>query len=270
MSDARSPAPATVPVKRPRQLIGSFDKGLSILELVATAEHPLRLQDVANSIGIDKSSALRFMTTLQKHGLVERNPHDKTFGTGTKLVMWSRNLKANNVVVEAARPHLRRLTQMTKQTSHLAMLRDDRVVLVEVMPSENAVSVRQTPGDWDPLYCSAVGKAILAFLPPVEQRKLVDRIVFRELTPATIGSPEILRIELRNVVHERLAYDDAENNPQISCIAAPVLDRSGYPVASLGISSIAALLPGGIRRQKSLAAAVRQVADEVTREFNAN
>lgn len=270
MPGACFPAAATAPLERSRQLIGSFDKGLSILELVATAERPLRLQDVANAIGIDKSSASRFMATLQKHGLVDRDPRDKTFGAGARLAMWSSQLKAANAVVDAARPHLRRLTGMTLQTSHLAMLRDDRVVLVEVMPSESAESVRQTPGDWDPLYCSAVGKAILAFLPPVEQRKLVDRIVFRELTPSTIGSPEMLRMELRNVVHERLACDDAENNPQISCIAAPVLDRSGYPVASLGISAIAARLPGSIRRQKGLVAAVRQVADELAREINAN
>lgn len=248
--------------------IGSFDKGLSILELLVTAEQPLRLQDVANAIGIDKSSALRFMTTLLSHGLVERHPRDKTFSVGTKLLMWSKNLKGGNVILEAARPHLRRLMQMTRQTSHLATLRDDRVVLVEVMPSESAVSVRQTPGDLDPLYCSAVGKAILAFLPPVEQRKLIDRIAFRELTPSTIASPEMLRIELRNVVHKRLAYDEAENNPQISCIAAPVFDRSGYPIASLGISVVAALHPGGIRQQKALAAAVQQVAEEVTREMN--
>lgn len=250
--------------------IGSFDKGLSILELLVTSEQPLRLQDVANAIGIDKSSALRFMTTLLSHGLVERHPRDKTFSVGTKLLMWSKNLKGGNVIIETARPHLRRLTQMTRQTSHLATLRDDRVMLVEVMPSESAVSVRQTPGDLDPLYCSAVGKAILAFLPPIEQRKLIDRIAFRELTPATIASPEMLRIELRNVVHERLAYDEAENNPQISCIAAPVLDRSGYPIASLGISVVTALHSGGIRQQRAMAAAVRQVADEVTREMSAN
>lgn len=259
------PAP---PPKRSQQLIGSFDKGLHVLELVATAEHPLRLQDIANAIQIDKSSASRFMATLQKHGLVERNARDKTFGVGTKLAMWSKNLKAGNAIVEAARPHLRRLTQLTKQTSHLAMLRDDRVVLVEVMSSDSAVSVRQTPGDWDPLYCSAVGKAILAFLPAVEQRKLVDRISFRELTPATLASPEMLRVELRNVVHERLAFDEAENNPQVSCIAAPLLDRSGYPVASLGISTIAALLPRGIRQERAFALAVRQIADDVTREIN--
>ena len=251
-----------------RSLIGSFDKGLSILELVATSEHPLRLQDVANSIGIDKSSALRFMATLQKHGLVERDLRDKTFAIGSKLQTWAIKLKAGSLIVEAARPYLRHLARVTEQTSHLAMLRADRVVLVEVVSSENAMSVRQTPGDWDPLYCSAVGKAILAFLPAVEQRRLIERISFRELTSRTISSPEILRIELRNVVQERLAYDDAEKNPQVSCIAAPVLDRFGYPVASLGLSMMTAQEPGSIRRHKALAAAVRQVTDDLTRELN--
>ncbi|MDR0226800.1 MAG: IclR family transcriptional regulator [Burkholderiaceae bacterium] len=250
-----------------QKLIASFDKGLSMLEMVVGAEQPLRLQDIANAMGMDKSSVLRFMATLHKHDLVERNGRDKTYSVGTKLAMWSRNLKAGNAIVEQVRPHLRRLTQMTRQTSHLASLRDDRVVLVEVMPSESAVSVRQTPGDWDPLYCSGVGKAILAFLPAVEQRRLIDRLDMRALTPTTMTSPEMLVIELRSIVRDRLAFDDCENNPQVSCIAAPILDRSGYPVASLGISLVAALHPGGIRQQKALATAVRQVADEVSREI---
>lgn len=140
------------------------------------------------------------------------------------------------------------------------------MVLIEVMPSESAVSVRQTPGDLDPLYCSAVGKAILAFLPLVEQRRLIACMDFRVRTPTTISSPEMLRVDLRSIVQERLAFDESENNPQVSCIAAPVVDRAGYPIASLGISVVAALHPGSIRQQKALAGAVRQIAQDVSRE----
>lgn len=245
-----------------RQLIGSFDKGLAILDFIVHAETPQRLQDVANHMQIDKSSALRFLATLEKHALVQRHPHDKTYVPGTRLLMWSKNLKAGNSIVEVVRPYLRRLTAMTGQTSHLAVLREDRVVLIEVVPSENAVSVRQIAGDWEPLYSTAVGKAILAFLPMVEQRKLIDQIEFREFTERTISTREMLRVELTAVVRERVAYDDSEMNLQIGCIAAPLLDRSGFPIASLGISTVSALHPGGPRAQRHFVTAVKQVAQE--------
>ncbi|RYF28529.1 MAG: IclR family transcriptional regulator [Comamonadaceae bacterium] len=247
---------------KPGQLIGSFDKGLAILDFIVHADTPQRLQDVANHLEIDKSSALRFLATLEKHALIRRQPHDKTYVIGTRLLMWSKDLKAGNSIVERVRPHLRRLTALTGQTSHLAVLREDRVVLIEVVASESAVSVRQIPGDWEPLYSTAVGKAILAFLPMVEQRKIIEQIEFREFTERTISTREMLRVELTSVLHERVAYDDAEMNLQIGCIAAPLLDRSGFPIASVGISTISALHPGGPRAQRHLVTAVKQVAQE--------
>jgi DNA-binding IclR family transcriptional regulator len=249
-------------------LISSFDKGLSILDFIVHADRPPRLQDVANCLGIDKSSALRFLATLQKHALVERHPRHKTFSVGMRLTIWSKSLGAENALVESARPFLERLTESTGQTSHLAVLRDDCVALVEVVRADSAVSVRQTPGDWEPLYCTAVGKAILAFLPTIEQRRLIEQITFRAFTDRTIDSRESMRVELRDVVHRRIAFDDAEKNPQIFCIAAPVLDRSGYPIASLGISSVAAQHTGGPRAQRGLIAVVREAAGAVTHALN--
>jgi DNA-binding IclR family transcriptional regulator len=257
-----------IEVPKASSLIGSFDKGLSILGLVVHSDQPLRLQEVANALEIDKSSALRYLATLEKHRLVERNPYDKTYAVGTRLAMWSENLKAGNSVVEVVRPFLKRLTAMTMQTSHLAVLRDDRVVLIEVMPSESAVSVRQTPGDWEPMYCTAVGKAILGFLPTVEQRRLIDQMQFRQMTPTTVSSSEMLWVELRRVVRERMAFDEVENNPRIGCIATPILDRTGYPIAAIGISTISDAHPGGPRAQKSHIAAVRLVAEEVMELLN--
>lgn len=236
--------------------------------MVVQCERPPRVQDVAEALAMDKSSALRFLRTLVKHDLIQRDPRDKTYSPGIKLLVWSKGLKASTAIVGLARPHLRQLTQLTQQTSHLAVLRSDRVVLIEVMPSETAVSVRQTPGDWEPLYCTAVGKAILAFLPTVEQRQLIDQVRFRELTPQSITTREMLNLELRTVARQRLAFDDCENNPLICCIAAPVLDRTGYPVASIGISMLAALFPGGPRRQTGHRDRVRQAAEALTAALN--
>jgi len=227
--------------------IASFDKGLRILEHIVHAEAPVRQYEIASRFDMDKSSVLRFLNTLSQLGLVERDPTHKTYRPGATLSIWASHLRASNLLVTRARPFLRSLALKTGQTAHLAVLRDDGVVLLEVMPSGHAVSVRQTPGDWEPLYCSSVGKAILALLPPAEQQLAISRIKFRELTPNTLSAPYMLRAELQSVLTERVAFDDAENNPEVSCIGAPVVDRYGYPVASLGISFLNSQYPKGPR-----------------------
>jgi IclR family acetate operon transcriptional repressor len=245
-------------------IIQSLEKGLAIFQHILGADRPLKLHEIASHFAIDKASAFRFLNTLERAGLVVKNAALKTYAPGPTLRSWSRMLRPDTSLVDTARPFLKKLSTMTKQTSHLAVLQNDRVVLIEVMPADNVVSVKQTAGDWEPLYCTAVGKAIIACLPEAERNALIDRITFREYTPTTLTSPEMLRLELENAAQERLAYDDGETNPQLCCIAAPIFDGTGYPVGSIGISMIYPLFPGGPRAQTNFIAAVSQTAQEIS------
>ncbi|OZI55572.1 hypothetical protein CAL25_04050 [Bordetella genomosp. 5] len=248
----------------PNAIIGSFDKGLNIFEFLIDSDEPIRIVDVAREFGIDKSSALRFLNTLERHGLAQKNPLDKTYTVGARIEYWAKSLRQPKALVDIARPYLRRLSELTGQTSHLAIIEGDRAILLEVMPSDSIVSVRQAAGDWEPLYCTAVGKAILAHMSPAEQERLIAQMHFRRLTETTITSAKQLRRELDRVLDEGVAFDDGESNPHVSCIAAPLLDRHGVPLASVGISMVTSLHEGGPRQQVPMLAAVRRIADEIT------
>ncbi|MFD1557500.1 IclR family transcriptional regulator [Paraburkholderia silviterrae] len=262
-----SPAADSSPARRTKpdtSIIQSFEKGLLIFEYVLEADRPLKLHEVAAHFDIDKASAFRFLNTLERAALVIKDPVLKTYVPGPKLGSWARMLRPDTSLVDTARPFLKKLSVMTKQTSHLAVLQNDRVVLIEVMPADNIVSVKQSSGDWEPLYCTAVGKAIMAFLPEGERNRLIDQITFREFTPTTLTTPEMLRVELTEVEKEKLAYDDGETNSQLGCIAAPIFDTTRYPVASIGISMIYPLFPEGPKAQTGFISAVSQIAEEIT------
>lgn len=263
-SESVSPITSIARAKPDTTIIQSLDKGLSIFEYILKAARPIRLNEVALHFEIDKSSAFRFLKTLERVGLIVKDKTLKAYTAGPTLSVWSRMVRTDASLVEVARPFLKKLSIMTKQTSHLAVLQDDRVVLIEVMLSDNVVSVRQAAGDWEPLYCTGVGKAILAHLPEIERNRLIDRITFREQTPATLSTPEMLRSELDQVEKEGIAYDNGEANSQLCCIAAPVLDANGYPVGSVGISMIYPLFPDGPRAQTALILAVLQTAKEIS------
>ena len=260
---------ASTPPKSVR-VVSSLDRGLQVLQHIVSAESPQRLQDIVTALAMDKGAVYRFLATLLHRGLIERHPIYKTYAASTQLRLWSRNFQHNHAVVDVARPFMRQLAEQTGHTAHVAILREDRVILVEVLTGDSPIAVRQTAGDWDPLFCSAVGKAMLAFLPPVEQRKLINGISFRALSPNTITSADLLRVELRQVLRSRIAFDDAENNPQISCIAAPLLDRAGYPIASIGISMVTAHLPGGVRRAHALIEAVHTAAQAIIKTLHSH
>ncbi|RKP46933.1 IclR family transcriptional regulator [Trinickia fusca] len=257
----------SVPVRREKPdttIILSLEKGLGIFEHILQAGRPLKLHEIVEHFGIDKSSAFRFLNTLERAGLVNKHSALKTYTVGPTLATWARLARTDTSFVETARPLLKKLSTMTKQTSHLAVLQNDRVVLIEVMLADNVVSVKQTAGDWDPLYCSAVGKAILAFLPEQERNRMIAQISFKELTPATITTPEMLRVELEKVREEGLAFDLGESNPQLCCIAAPVLDSRGHAVGSIGVSMIYPLFPDGPRAQTAYTRAVSETGRELS------
>ena len=100
----------------------------------------------------------------------------------------------------------------------------------------------------------------MAFLPIVILQRVVTRMGWHARTPRTLTSSEQLHVELRSIRRDRVAFDDRENNPDIGCVASPVLDNSGYPMASIGISMRAPLHPQGIRGQHVCVAAVREAA----------
>ncbi|NOD85904.1 MULTISPECIES: IclR family transcriptional regulator [Roseobacteraceae] len=239
----------------------SLARGLEVLEFIAFSRRSVRLKDIAEAFDMDMASTHRVLRTLETLDYVARLPIGKTYGPGNKLRDISQSFSAVDRMIESLHPIVVELAEVTGQIAHIAILREKHAVLAEVALSKDAkVSIRQAPGDVDELYCSAVGKSLLAFLPNFERNALLRSIHFEQLTKNTITSMAALKRELDAVVDGGISYDDRENNSEIACIGAPILDKDGFAVASLGISTLARLLPGTIREESALAEQVRESA----------
>jgi IclR family acetate operon transcriptional repressor len=268
--DALRPVDGPIPKSEPSQLVQSLARGIDIFEFVLEAGEPVRILDVAAQFGIDKSGAYRFLTTLERRGLLSKDPRTKTYLIGPRLRDWSEKLRdTRSELLASVRPLVEQLAAETKATAHLAVLQANRVVLIEVSSANTVIAIRQNVGDWEPLYCSAVGKAIVAFLPDAARKRVVERINFERHTPQTITSVFDLEIEFSQIRSSGIAFDRGEQNPDICCIACPILNAAGTPVASIGISMARRLIDGGpdtqmeaIRRVQAIAArAQRQQAN---------
>jgi DNA-binding IclR family transcriptional regulator len=251
---------------RPKEasMIQSLAKGLDLLEFVALAETPVRLRDVAAHFGLERSSALRVLATLEDCGFLSRHVRSKSYVAGPKLLRIIRRETSNAQLAARLRPHLKRLTELTGMSAALGVLVQDRVLLIDSVAAPGVISVNNGSDALEPLYPSAVGKAILAFLPTPSVESLIDTMEFEALTPNTITDPVVFRDTLGAIRRIGVSFDDGEAHSDICCIAAPILDASGYPIAAIGISGVRALVAQGIATRSDWIDAVRLTAKEAS------
>jgi IclR family acetate operon transcriptional repressor len=237
-------------------IIQSLYRGLQMLEDLVVAERPLRLRDFVSKYGVDRASAFRFLATLEKFGVAGKDASSKAYTRGGKLIAWLAAANHELRLVPVVRPHLERLARETRETGHTAVLSGDQALLVDYIPSPTMVTVGNRVGVHEPLYCSAVGRALLAFLPDAERERLIGRIEFVRHTPRTIGGAAALRKELARVRRDGVAIDPGEYHDLLMCIAAPLLGGEGQVLGSIGISMIRPLFRQTPGRLKHLAEAV--------------
>ena len=256
---------ASGPVAENVGTVSSLVKGLRILEYVTSASGTVRLRSIAAHFGMDRSAAFRFLTTLGQLDYVTKDPETKAYSPGPGLTRLYRLARPRHEIIETINPFLKRLSEQTGQTGYLAMLDGDRAILLEVVPGHNVVSVRHYVGQLEPLYCTAVGKALLATLPIAERDAIVATLELKRNTPNTLSNKKELLAQLVEVRDTGIAFDECEWREEIACIGAPILDETGYPVAAVGLSMVAALVGGGPRTKADWIARVRDTAADVGR-----
>jgi DNA-binding IclR family transcriptional regulator len=216
----------------------TVDKALAVL--VALGEGgPASVSDLARRAGLSRTAALRLLTSLDRRGFVRRTGDGYTLG----LALLQLSLQIEPVLRRAARPVLEDLAERFGETALLAV-RDgnDAVAVDQVLGTAHRVTeVRYRPGYRHPLTVAAHGRAILAFLP-------------------ANGGPDA---DLADVRRRGYVFSSGELEPGAAGLAAPVLDRDGVALASIGVVAPDHRLPD----LDELAAAVRDAADRVGREL---
>lgn len=205
-----------------------------MLEVLAISEGPCALSDLAKTCGVTKSNAHRLLKTLEDCRFVRQDP--KTRAYEPTLKTWELGIQIfNRLNLRAvARPHLQSLAQATQESVHLSVFEHGEVCYVDKVDSVHAVRAYIGVGDRAPAYCTATGKAILAFLPS----DVIERACrgLKRYTPNTIIDARKLKAELGRIRERGYAVTCGEWRPGVLGIAAPVKSPSGAVVAGLGIA----------------------------------
>ncbi len=128
------------------------------------------------------------------------------------------------------------LAKKAQETVHLAVLSETEIVYLDKVDSPRTIGVMSKIGQRSPLYCTALGKTLLAFQPEAEQSRILRRIQLVKRTPRTISSKSRLLEELKSVRTRGYAFDERESEEDVECIAAPIRNHAAEVIAALSIS----------------------------------
>jgi DNA-binding IclR family transcriptional regulator len=214
----------------------SLDRAVAVLDLLGESEGPLGLADVCERMALHKSTAHRALMVLERCGLIERTPENR-FRLGLKLYELGSRAVEQIDLRARVHPWFRRLSVQVGETVHLGVLQKTSVVYLDkVEPNNRRVWLASRIGTSNPVYCTAMGKAMLAFLPEDAAAEIIGKIRFTRFTHRTLMTPEALMRSLDRVRRRGYAIDDEEVEDGVRCIGAPILGESGHPMAAVSVS----------------------------------
>jgi IclR family pca regulon transcriptional regulator len=219
----------------------SLERGLMILASFTPDRPALGISELAQRLGFTRSTTHRYVATLARLGYLEQDAATRKYRLAIRVLDLGFTVLGSLELREIAGPHLQRLTGTTGLTSNLAIRDDTDVILID--------RIRGRPGRYHhlesnlhagsriPSYCSATGKALLAFLPPADLDGLLDRVELLPHGPRTLTSRAALTTELAAVRRTGIAVNDEELESGLRSIAVPLRSRAGRVVAAVNLAS---------------------------------
>jgi DNA-binding IclR family transcriptional regulator len=213
-----------------------LDRALALLEVLSHQGPDLTLAQLSEMLKLHKSTAHRLIMVLERHRLIEKNSTTGRYRLGLKLFELGTKAIGQLDLRERSRPFLERAVLHTGETGHLCVYDDGEVVYLDKIEPDRSVRLTSSVGRRNPAYCTAVGKAIMAFLPEAQVEAAVQKHGLFQLTRKTITNMLDLRADLVRVRKLGYAMDDEEHEEGVICVGAPVWSVGPHPIAAISVS----------------------------------
>jgi DNA-binding IclR family transcriptional regulator len=211
----------------------SLERGLAVIELLASSGGTVSLADAARRLGLHRSTAYHLMQSLATMGWLRQVETTRGYELTEKLFRLTGSRWSVEQLGEIAQPFLEELTRATGEGTSVATWIHGSVIIAAKREPSGPVRIVQDVGSTRQLYCTAVGKALAAWLPPPEVRAALANTRLEPLTPKTITTRAAFHAELKRVREAGYAIDDEEQYLGLRCVAMPVFCYSGEVVASM-------------------------------------
>ena len=243
------------------RLLEGVERAVRVLQALDGGS-TLTLAEVAHSTGLTEPTAQRYLTTLATHGLVERAASGG-YRLGWEMFRLGQLAVASQFPRQVVLPIMQELRDHFGETVNFALRESYDLVIVATLEGSRMVRQVARPGQREPWHASALGKAMLAHMPPEDRRTLLEHTGCQRLTPCTIVDDDQLERELEAVHTRGYAVDMQESDDDLICVGAAVMPLAATPAYALSISFLAHRLASPAALETA-GEAVRAAADELS------
>lgn len=247
--------------KSEQNTVQSLDRALGLLQVLGEASG-LSLSELAERSGQAVATVYRALATLQARGMVEIEEPGQLWHIGGGAFRIGSAFLRRTKVVERARQPMDQLMRDTGETANLGIEAGDEVLFLAQVETHHAIRAFFPPGTLGPMHVSGIGKALLAWSHAEKVAGILARRGLARFTSLSITSPELLARDLARTRERGYAIDDQERAEGMRCVAAPVFNAYGEPVAGISVSGPAFRM--GLSDAVRFGALVRAAADRVT------
>ncbi|MEZ5887763.1 MAG: IclR family transcriptional regulator [Paracoccaceae bacterium] len=247
--------------KTDQNMVQSLDRALLILRTLSESAG-LTLTELAQESGNSAPTVYRALTTLQSHGFAEMEDPGQLWHVGGGAFRVGSAFLRRTKIVDRARQPMDRLMRMTGETANLGVEHRDQVLFLAQVETHEAIRAFFPPGTLGAMHVSGIGKALLAWMPPARVAEIVGNGGLARFTAQSHADLASLSADLERTRSRGYAVDDQERAEGMRCVAAPIFNAHGEPVAGLSISGPTFRVD--LSDTDRLGALVRAAAEEVT------
>lgn len=206
---------------------------IDVLSAFTAGEPALGVNEIARRVGLHKSSVSRILGALERARFVEKVQESGKYRLGPGLIALTGRMLSSLGIIDLARPAMRSLADETGETVNLSILNGIEVLVVDQIVGSSHINI--VPPGRSPTYCTATGRALLAFSPAELQERALTGVL-APVTHSTVTDRAAIKKDLQKIVTDRVSLVVNEFLANAGAIASPILDSRGIPIGAISIS----------------------------------
>jgi IclR family pca regulon transcriptional regulator len=219
-----------------RNFVESIERGMNVFSFIVNSNKAVGITQISKALNLSLGAVQRVTYTLQKLGYLRKDEEIQKYSIGHNGLVLGLGIVKDIDLKRVAHPYLKELSAEINETVNLAVLDGIQIVYIDRIKTEQIININLSTGSKLPIYCTSMGKSLLAFLPSDELLKLLDKIDMRPVTPNTITTKAKLLEELEKVKKRGFSVNDKELDIGLRSVAAPVRNEFGTVVAAVNIA----------------------------------
>lgn len=219
-----------------RNFVESIERGMNVFSFIVNSKKAVGITQISKALNLSLGSVQRVTYTLQKLGYLRKDEEIQKYSIGHNGLVLGLGIVKDLDLKRVAHPYLRELSAEIDETVNLAVLDGIQIVYLDRVKTGQIININLSVGSKLPVYCTSMGKSLLAFLPNDELLEILNKINLKPLTPNTITTKARLLRELEKVKKRGFSVNDKELDIGLRSVAAPVRNEHGTVVAAVNIA----------------------------------